>query len=49
MEETELFAQPNDMRMNSGVQVTQEVWFPALGDVPVIGLLGPGKDMAKKQ
>lgn len=45
MEETEPIAQLNDMGMNSGVRATQEVWFPA----PGIGLLGPGKDMAKRQ
>lgn len=49
MEETEPVAQPNDMGMSSGVQATQEVWFPALGDVTVIGLLDSGQDIAKRQ
>lgn len=35
--------------MSSSVQATREEWFPAPGDGAVIGLLDPGKEMARKE
>lgn len=34
--------------MSCTVQATQEEWFPALGDITVIGLLGSGTEMARR-
>lgn len=34
--------------MSCTVQAAQEEWFPALGDITVIGLLGSGKEMARR-